>query len=263
LQDLDRFVNEMLSARFPAGTPLRVEDWAASDCLTSAEWAASLFDVFPQAAMQASDLTLFLLELELPEGGTFILEREGEPLQYLRTPLVVQLNPLESRWFPVNRVVGQRALARLKEIRAGLTIPANWLDSASDTLTAPPYVVRKLSVVHPEAEALRLRDTRFSIKRHSAFESLAEPADVIRTMNIFNRSYFSAERLTEGARAVWTSLHPGGLWIIGRTWKDDPPTHNVSILEKTARGFGSVARYGEAAEIEALALALAADCPSG
>src|ERR1700724_2712326 len=95
LRDLDRFVIEMLGRRYDRQTALEVHDWAASDCLTSAEWAESLFDRFPNAHLRASDLTLFLLEVGLPDGAAFILERDGEPLQYLRRPFVIRLNPPE------------------------------------------------------------------------------------------------------------------------------------------------------------------------
>ena len=141
-------------------------------------------------------------------------------------------------------------------MRAKLSIPADWLDSSAATLSVPPFQLRKISVVHPEAEALRSRDPRFSIGRHSVFAALSQPVDVIRTMNIFNRSYFPAEHLAEGAQAVWRSLRPGGWWIVGRTWQEDPPAHNISILEKNLAGFQLVERYGEGSEIESLVLEL-------
>src|SRR5438105_10688530 len=97
LRDLDRFVMELLGRRYDRQTALEVHDWAASDCLTSAEWAESLFERFPNAHLHASDLTLFLLELGLPNGGAFILEPDVEPLQYLPPPFVIRLNPPEPK----------------------------------------------------------------------------------------------------------------------------------------------------------------------
>jgi hypothetical protein len=75
-------------------------------------------------------------------------------------------------------------------------------------------------------------------------------------MNIFNLSYFDNPTLIEGASAVWSSLKPGGVWIAGRTWQEQPPSHNVSIFERTGRGFKLARRYGEGSEIEALVLGL-------
>jgi hypothetical protein len=256
LQELDGFVNELLARRYSPEVPVIAGDWAASDCLTSAEWASSLFARFPNASLKASDLTLFLLEVALPDGSAFILERDGEPLQYLRPPFVVRLNPPEPASLVVNRFLSRRARARFASMQAGLNIPADWLVSGADPLRAPPFQLRKISVVHPDAEALRVRDPRFTIERHSVFSALSQPIDLIRSMNIFNRSYFPPARLTEGARAVWQSLKPGGWWIAGRTWREDPPASHVSVLEKEPGGFRLVERYGDGSEIEPLALGL-------
>jgi hypothetical protein len=256
LRDLDWYVNDMLAQRYASETPFDVHDWAASDCLTSAEWASSLFERFPNSHFQASDLTLFVLEVGLPAGDAFILQREGEPLQYLRAPFVIQLDPPELKVLVLNRILARQARVKLAAIKATLSIPADWLDSTDVTLTIPPYHLRKLPVIHPDAEALRSRDRRFSIGRHSVFAALNQPVDIIRSMNIFNRVYFPPERLTAGTRAVWHSLKPGGLWISGRTWQDDPPAHNVSILEKTVAGFRLIGRLGDGSEIESLALGL-------
>src|SRR5947209_18340746 len=58
----DEFINRLLPHRFDANALLEIHDWAASDCLTSAEWAQVLFRVFPNARLHASDLTLHLIE---------------------------------------------------------------------------------------------------------------------------------------------------------------------------------------------------------
>jgi|GEM_PF-2807214 len=81
-----------------------------------------------------------------------------------------------------------------------------------------------------------------------------EPVDVIRSMNIFNTGYFEPPRLAEGARAVWSSLKPGGVWIVGRTWQEKPPSHNVSFFERTGNGFKLLRRYGDGSEIESIVL---------
>ena len=73
-------------------------------------------------------------------------------------------------------------------------------------------------------------------------------------MNIYNLSYFEPPQLLEGAKAVWRSLKPNGLWIVGRTWQEAPPLHNVTIFEKTDAGFKLLHRCGDGSEIESLAL---------
>src|SRR3954468_2998069 len=65
---LNPAVNNLLRQSFSPSEPLRVEDWAASDCLTSAEWAAELFPLFPDLEFVASDLLLFLLQAKKKKG---------------------------------------------------------------------------------------------------------------------------------------------------------------------------------------------------
>jgi hypothetical protein len=252
-RDLDPFVNELLAERFDAAAAIEVHDWAASDCLTSSEWAASLLALFPNARLTASDLTLFLVEVAW-NGHALIQERDAKPLQYLSPPFLVYVNRPEQRPRMLTRILIRQAQSVVAELKSSLTIPEEWLDSESDMLSLPPYQLRKLPVVHPEAAAFRARNTRFLIMRHSAFDVLPQPADVIRSMNIYNISYFDSVQLAAGARAVWRSLRPGGLWIVGRTWQEQPPSHNVSIFEKTNSGFELVRRYGEGSEIESIVL---------
>src|SRR5207249_3003596 len=64
--NLDPEVNGLLSRHFPAQEPLVVEDWAASTCLTSCEWAKTLFPLFPKIRFAASDVVLVLIEITRP-----------------------------------------------------------------------------------------------------------------------------------------------------------------------------------------------------
>jgi hypothetical protein len=251
-KDVDLAVNALLTRRFPAESPLEVHDWAASDCLTSFEWAASLFALFPRASVTASDLILFLVEATLPDGAVLIVEPNGHPLQYVRRPFVVRLDPPEPILMLVNRLIGWRAKARAAALQ--LSISPEWLESDEERLATSAATFRKLPLVHPEARLMAEKEPRFSIRRHSAFEPIERPVDVIRTMNIFNRSYFPPERLREGARAVWKSLNAGGYWIVGRTAEDEDARNHASVLERTESAFRAVARIGRGSEIEELVL---------
>lgn len=255
-EQLDPKTIAILRSRFDSAKPLSVEDWAASDCLTSAEWAPVLFSAFPKARLAASDLTLFLIEALLPEGDAFIIETNGAAIQYLSGPFVIRMAPREPHGLPLNWLLCKRAAAKLQQMRSEWKIPAAWLESNSAELTQGRFQFRKISVTHPEAENFARTDPRFTVRQHSAFDSLAEPVDVIRTMNIFNNGYFPPERLTEGARAVWRSLAPGGVWIVGRTVRQDPPHHQVSYFTRTESGFELIERVDKGSEIEALVLAL-------
>ena len=253
---LDESVGVILSRRFDRADALRAEDWAASDCLTSAEWAQTLFESFPNATLVASDLTLCVIQLELPQGGSYILEANGEPLHYIRRPVAIRLNQPALAPLLLNSLAASVARSKYEALRKRFDIPGAWLESEKEeTLHQPPYMLRKIRLIHPDAEALRRSCDRFMIRRHSTFESSPQLCDVIRTMNIFNFSYFPKERLLEGIHAVAASLRQDGLWVVGRTMREHPPEHNVSILVRQRSGFRLLQRFGAGSEIEELALA--------
>jgi len=244
-ESLDLFLMPILQARFPRDAPLVAEDWAASACITSAEWFQLLQQSFPNARVTASDLYLHLAEIVLPGGReSFIVEPGGQPLQYIRPPFVIPLSQRESAWLPVNRWLQARAMKRFERLK---------LDETGESS-------RKISLIHPTALALTRSCQAFRIEEHSIFELRPELCDAIRTMNILNCIYFDATRLTECMRAVWRSLHVHGLWVVGRTFEErkasTPARNHASVLEKTPEGFRLVGRHGAASEVEDLALAL-------
>ena len=55
-------------------------------------------------------------------------------------------------------------------------------------------------------------------------------------MNIFNRAYFSEEQLAAGAAAMFDSLEPGGIWIVGRTLEDDLTNHATFFRRQKPAG---------------------------
>lgn len=186
-------------------------------------------------------------------------ETNGKPLQYLEGKFTLRLEPPERMAVLLNWWLARRALGRWPEIWRTLSAQAdrlNALGSDNPTFETEGLRVSTLPIVHPEAEALRQSDGRFRIERHSVFEPRAAAVDAIRTMNIFNLAYFQREKLTEGISAVWRSLRPGGIWIVGRTVSENPLENNFSVLEKNERGFDLLKRDSRGSEIEALALEL-------
>jgi hypothetical protein len=87
--DLDVAVNATLLEVFGNST-IEVHDWAASDCSVSAEWAESLWALFPAARFVASDILFHLVEVSKRQGTeAYILEPDGAAVQYIRPPLVL------------------------------------------------------------------------------------------------------------------------------------------------------------------------------
>ncbi len=256
-KNLDPIVNQILARNFVSSEKLLVEDWAASDCLTSSEWARTLFPLFPQMSFAASDLLLFLVEArQVNTEKRFIFEPDGKALQYVRPPFVVRLGQPEPKFLPINWLLYLSAQRRWRSVKNSWSLPESWKDSlAEEWLKQGEYEFRKLSLVHPEAVQLASEDKRFAVRRHSIFEPSERANHVIRSMNIYNRAYFSEEQLRQGARCVEESLLSGGIWIVGRTVDEKSSTHEVTIFQKQSGGdFKVLDRVGPGSEIEGLAL---------
>lgn len=230
---------------YPAGSRISVQDRAVSHGLTSKEFAERIFALYPEAGFEASDLLLGLVELSLPNGEVYITEQNGTPLQYIKAPFVVPLFHRESWRYPLNRWVALRARRRFDNLK----LPSGWSKSPG----GPGFQVRHIPYIHPEALALSRKNPNFHFCERSIFDRTPGACQVLRTMNIFNRAYFSEEQLAAGASAIFDSLEPGGIWIVGRTLEEDFSNH-VTFFRRTDSGWERLGRFGEGSEMEAVVL---------
>jgi hypothetical protein len=242
-QGVDIAVLRWMQQSYAPDASLRVQDRAVSHGLTTAEWAAGIFTAFPNAHVEGSDLLFHLIELRLDTGEIYIVEPNGTPLQYIKAPFVVQLHHRDSWRYPVNRWVAAHARHRFEN----LPLPAGWMETSG----GPGFSVRRIPYIHPEARALTQEYPNLTFCLHSVFDRTAGSCQVLRTMNIFNPSYFTREQLLEGVSAVFDSLETGGLWIVGRTLEEDFSNH-VTIFRKSDTGWKVMERIGNGWESENL-----------
>lgn len=242
--DVDDVALRLMRQDYRSDNELIVQDRAASNCLTSTEWAEQILATFPRAHFEASDRLLYLLRISLPGGRTYFAEPDGRPLQYVKSPFVVCLSPREPYRYPINQFVAALAKWRFRR----LSLPENLADSAEHK----KYGIDKISCVHPEARSLVRRDPRFTVCERSIFQR-TPGLDVLRTMNILNRTYFSTKRLAEGIQAASESLRPGGLWIVGRTLEKSQTNH-VTFFRRTHTKWEVLERIGDGSEIEELVM---------
>jgi hypothetical protein len=252
--DLDTAALRWMGELFAPGDEIRIQDRAASHCLTSHDFAQRLFAAYPQAEFEASDLFLCLYELSLPGGEKYIVEPNGQPLQYIRPPFVLSTCHREPRRYPVNLWLGVRARKRF----ARLALPEGWMQSSG----GPGYRVRPVPCVHPRAAALAAHNPRFRLRTRSVFEVTPQSCHVLRTMNILNRAYFAEGQLETAANAAFESVRTGGLWIVGRTWEDDFSNHATFFL-RGRDAWRILGRVGEGSELEQLVLAAHSKRSSG
>ena len=240
--DVDEVALRLMRQEYRPEKELIVQDRAASNCLTSTEWAVQILAAFPRAHFEASDRLLYLFRISLPGGRTYFVEPGGQPLQYVESPFVVSLYPREPYRFPLNHFVA--ALAKWSFRR--LSLSENLADSAENK----KYRIDKISCVHPEARFLIQKDPRFIVCERSVFQR-TPGLDVLRTMNILNLATFPRKQLVDGIQVASESLKPGGLWIIGRTLEKSQTNH-VTFFRRTDKKWEVLERIGDGSEIEEL-----------
>lgn len=82
-----------------------------------------------------------------------------------------------------------------------------------------------------------------------------QPFDVVRSMNILNRKYFSDEQLKQALEQIFQSMKPGGLLLVGRTNKDTG-VNDASFYIKEDIAFKEVQVLNAGSEVGDLVLAL-------
>ena len=241
LRDVDAATIKMLQRLYPSDFALSVEDRAVSHGLTSLELAQCLFEVFPSAHFEASDRFLHLIQFSLASGACYVLEPEGQPLQFIKPPFVVSLAQKESKLLPVNRLIAAWAKRRLRRLSPQV--------GRTETREGEKYEVSEINCIHPEVVAYMNGNKQFQVRTRSVFEITSPGVHVLRTMNILNKDYFSETQLKEGSQAAHKSLKRGGVWIVGRTLESDFSNH-VSFLQRRENGWQILGRIGNGSEME-------------
>jgi hypothetical protein len=243
-QDVDSVSNRIIKECFEPDYQLHIQDRAASHALTSCEWAEQLFSSFPNMQFEASDGLIDLVRISFPEGETYIAEPDGQLLQYFKPPFVVGLSHREPRRYPLNSLIAANAKRRFRRF----TNSERWMETGGGNNCR----VEKISCVHPRARSMARKERRFCICRRSVFDS-TPGVDVLRTMNILNKIYFTPDQLISGAEAAFNSLKPGGIWIVGRTLEEDRTNH-VTFLRRRDEDWEILARIGTGSEMEEFAI---------
>lgn len=241
LLDVDAATIQILKQLSPSDAELLVEDRAVSHGLTSLELARQVFRAFPNSRFEASDKLLYLVQLSLASGEKYMLEPDGQPLQYIKPPFVVSLAHEESIRFPINRLIAAHARRRLRHFLPN--------DGRIESVRGDECEINRINCIHPEVLTFISANPRFQLRTRSVFDISPNTVHVLRTMNILNKDYFSDSQLRHGAKAAFQSLKLGGVWVVGRTLESDFSNH-VTFLQKLESGWKILSHIGNGSEME-------------
>jgi chemotaxis methyl-accepting protein methylase len=223
---------ELLLERNQTGAVCAVHDMAVSDGRTAVDLFRLLDDSTSlDLRFLASDAAPDVEALSSPNTSVVVVidPDSGAPLQVVSPPFVFNVQQPESALlYPVNRFI----LASLLRTRvAGLLRRRR----AGD----PRLTVSRIRLLSPDCLRLLDTDPRFRFVRYNIFDEAPEQFDVVRAMNVLNRSYFADDAIGVAIGHIHASLRPGGLFVTGSNQDAGSPV-NGAIYERTAEGLRSL-----------------------
>ncbi len=191
---------EVIGGQLPADA-LDVHDCGVSDARTSCDFYRRLRNARPDATLSftASD---YAPHLEVIRDGEFriTLSPGGDIIELMSAPFVFNMRRPDS-WlrYPINNLLRRRLARRAEALLRG----------GGERST--------LSLFCIQARRLEQTEAGFRLERHDIREPLAAPAslDLVRAMNVLNRSYFSADEFRAILAGFARVLRPGGILITG------------------------------------------------
>lgn len=209
---MDEVLVNLLAERFPATSPIRIHDMAASNAVTSLE----MFDCLRQKLdvyVHASDYYDALYIVSLADSAwQVVLDVNLRPLQFVGYGMVLSGYKWEPARYPINRlaqtIVRRRVVSRATELAARVLREGMETNGSGE--------VRRVSLFHPRCIEDARASTRFSLGRDDVFEPAPASYQVIRVTNALTTDHFSLDRVRDAIVAVCRNLERGGLLLLGR-----------------------------------------------
>lgn len=197
-----RCAGELLGAR----PTIRVHDLAVSDARTACDFFDALQAVFGERlCFEASDFCVRVVAVRRRGGRiTVVADDANRPLQIIAGPFVLPVPKREGWLFPVNRLLGSLLLR---------TVVPHLLGAVSNADAGIER--REILLVCPRARDYAARERGFRIDAFDLMEPSPHKFEIVRAMNVLNRSYFDDAQLVRAIGNVRDSLEEGGLFVTG------------------------------------------------
>lgn len=237
-EDFDGDAIRQIKKFFSEDELLRVHDVAVSDGRTACQFFKKLKRNFKKISYHATDRDTYvkIIESKKQPKNKIVRDEEGKLLQIIWPPFVFNIPKKESPFlYPINRL-----LIKLLEDKRRLN---KWLklDEKKE---------KRISIFSHEAQKLERDDVSFSLGAYDLFNKMPAKYDIIRVMNVLNRSYFTEEEARKIITNIKSSLKDPGILLVGSN-KDagSPVNGNIFLNKKGAfriiSTFGGGAPYKE------------------
>jgi chemotaxis methyl-accepting protein methylase len=117
----------------------------------------------------------------------------------------------------------------------------------------------EIKMFYPGVVAVHRDDKRFILKEFNILDSFNSRYQVIRAMNVLNKTYFSDDEFIKIIKNIYTALVEEGIFITGSN-QDAGSAVNGGIYRKTNAGFERVYQSGEGSPVHDLIAAFKHAC---
>jgi len=243
-EEFDARVVQELLRRLNPSLGVAIHDLGVSDGRTAVDFFRRLGSLeHVNLRFVASDAFPDLTVVTDPRMSLVVVFDPGTraPLQVIWPPFVFNVTQRESALlYPVNRMI-LLALLRTR-------VPALLARFAADD---PSLNVTRTRLLTLDCLRLLASDPRFTFERHNILEPARDRFNLVRAMNVLNRSYFSDADLRLASAHVHESLVPGGLLVTGSNEDAGSPVDGA-IYERTATGFRQLWVSGAGSQIDGI-----------
>jgi len=218
-----------------------VHDMAVSDGRTACDFFDQLLpELGDLMEFYATDACIAVTALRRRRGRTTaVVDPQGEILQIVFPPFVLSA-AMRERWlpYPVNRVL--RALLMRTAVKRLMRLFREGGDGLERC---------EIRLLCREAREHLERNRNFHVETYDVLERPRRNYTVVRAMNIFNLSYFSADLIARAVSNLLASLDDGGVFVTGSN-QDAGSTVNGTIYGKYRGGLVPMYISGEGSQID-------------
>jgi hypothetical protein len=222
---------------------VRVHDIGASDGRASCVLYHLLNQRFAERLhFMATDSTPYLSVLKRARGRSrLIVDDQQNVLQVIMPPfvLIVIRRPTSKRQYYLNPMIHLAmffyARPVLKDYKSG----------------SPNVQQTRLELLCPQCRSLIRQRRNFRFSTYDVLSGPTEHFDVIRAMNLLNRSYFSEVQLTKALENIFESLTESGLFITGSNDGQETAV-NGGIYKKAGNRLERIETSGAGSQLNAL-----------
>jgi hypothetical protein len=242
--DFDRLTVSAIAAHFPPSQSIRVHDIGASDGRTSCDLYDHLSPFYGERLdFVASDYAPFLYVLKRTNStNRLVVDDQQDVLQIITPPFVFIVIGRRERIMPYPLNFLLRHLVTIFYARPLL----------NDYKAGRSGIQRtRMELFGRVCRAYMTTNRNFRFGAYDILSGPTERFDIIRAMNILNRTYFSEPQLRQALENIVQSLEKGGLFVTGSN--DEQGTIvNGGIYQEAKGRMQKIDETGNGSQVDAL-----------